>query len=1050
MKNPVLKDILSSIPEQEFQKIWAEAFRHSSLGIAIGLPGSNTLLTCNEAFAKLQGRTIPEIEQMPILNMYPQYQHVLVKSSIEEADRKGSCRYEGIVNRKDGSSYFAQVDIVSISDREGKVIYRIATHQDITDKKIYADNLHKSEERFRQIIEQSQTVIWEIDSEGLYTFVSPLSKKIWGYAPEELVGRKHYYDIHPENGREEFKKVTMEVIRRKESFFNLPNQIIHKEGRLIWVSTNGIPVTDNADNLTGYRGADIDITEKRESEYIIKQQKETLNGIIMSVPDLFFIFDDKGYFLDVFCSDESSLAMPVAELKGKRITEVFPGDAGESYLKRISECLRENRLITFEYSFSDGTVTKYWEARLSPMGVNRVVAISRDISQRVIKDSEFKRLSIAIENSPAAVVITDLNANAVYVNPAFTDMTGYTWYEIQGKNMRIVQSGKTDSSTYKALWSTIRAGREWRGEWQNRKKDGDLFWEDIAISPIFDEKGKLSNYLAIKQDITERKKNEEKIKELNTSLEKRIHERTRELAELNNDLLREIEERKKIENELISSRGEAEQANRAKSVFLANMSHEIRTPMNAILGYSELLGSLVKDKTQADYLNSIKSSGRTLLTLINDILDLSKIEAGKLDLDYDYVHCGTFFLEFEKIFAFKVAEKGLKYTTLLDGSIPPFIFIDGVRLRQILLNLIGNSVKFTDRGDIVLSVHAEKSISGNGSSRKPRQSVDLTIEVSDTGIGMSEESQASLFGSFFQVRGKKSHGGTGLGLAISKRLAEMMNGDITCSSELNKGTIFIVRIPDVQYHEHHQEIVTNVTIRPEEIEFEEATLLVVDDVEENRKFIADVLRQTKLKILEASDGEVALNILGTQIPDLVITDLSMPGMDGFELLDKIKADSRLKDIPVVAYSASVMSEQKTRIQKSSFAGLLIKPLQISDLYLSLIGLLPYSKMDIAQTHLTEVPETDFSMITDLQGLKQSLRSEFNERWQKYQVRQPVAEIMVFGKGLSELGIKHNCKTLKLYGEDIFRAAETFNIETLLKLLAHYKEITGKIDPDNGF
>ncbi|HCU20876.1 MAG: hypothetical protein A2X05_14260 [Bacteroidetes bacterium GWE2_41_25] len=515
----------------------------------------------------------------------------------------------------------------------------------------------------------------------------------------------------------------------------------------------------------------------------------------------------------------------------------------------------------------------------------------------------------------------------------------------------------------------------------------------------------------VEERTKELKKNEEKILAFNAELEQRIQERTAQL----------------------------DAANKAKSEFLANMSHEIRTPMNAVLGYAELLGFMLEDSTQRNYIESIKSSGRSLLTLINDILDLSRIEAGKLELQFEYVNSQPFFSEFERIFSLRLSEKGLKFILDISSGTPAGIYIDDARLRQIILNLIGNAVKFTERGSIKLKVYTENPQIIIYSKEKTEEFIDLIIEVTDTGIGISQEMQEEIFNPFVQGQGQnvKKYGGTGLGLAITQRLVQLMNGTINLDSQLNRGSSFIIKIPGVSYLRDFEKRTGEIHLDPADILFEKATIIIADDVEHNRKYLIDALSKANIEIVEATDGQEAFSLAKKIVPDLIITDIRMPVLDGFDLLNKLKSDNELKHIPVIAYSASVMKAQKDRIQASEFAGLLIKPVQVTELYLELMNNLPYKSVKAPESEQS-VSEINFTEeISDLPGLIHSLDTQFKDVWMTFGIRQPIDEVLDFGNQLVRLGKNHNAAIITRYGEELIIAADNFNIEAILNLLRKY-------------
>lgn len=323
----------------------------------------------------------------------------------------------------------------------------------------------------------------------------------------------------------------------------------------------------------------------------------------------------------------------------------------------------------------------------------------------------------------------------------------------------------------------------------------------------------------------------------------------------------------------------------------------------------------------------------------------------------------------------------------------------------------------------------------NYTEKKSEEFLDLVIDVQDTGIGISREIMEEIFDPFIQARDQKNIGGTGLGLTITRRLTTLMNGDISLKSELGKGSTFSVKIPDIAFKRDFVTSIVTLHIDPSCIVFKPATILVVDDVEHNRSLIADSLKNTNIKVLDAEEGFKALELAKEFIPDLIITDIRMPNMDGFELLEKILAIRKLKNIPVLAYSASVLKDQKERIHKSHFAGLLTKPISITELYLALMNHLPYSEVRKEKPAI-KIEETAKDL-SDLSGLIRSLESVYSETWKNFEVRQPIGEIKKFGGNMYSLGKKHNSELIMTYGKKLQNAAESFNIEAILILLKQY-------------
>ena len=373
-------------------------------------------------------------------------------------------------------------------------------------------------------------------------------------------------------------------------------------------------------------------------------------------------------------------------------------------------------------------------------------------------------LSRAVEQNPASIVLTDIQGNIEYVNPKFTQLTGYTEKEIIGKNPRVLKSDETTSEDYKDLWKTITAGNEWRGEFQNCKKNGEMYYEHALISPIADDKGNITHFLAVKEDITERKLAEEVIKNYSLHLEETVKKRT-------------------VELEIAKDR--AESADKLKTAFLLNMSHELRTPLNSIIGFSGILlrefpGPL--NEEQKKQLGMIQSSGRHLLSLINDILDLSKIETGKLTANSERFYIDDVIKEVIELEEPSALNKQL----IIDFKQTPDhieVVSDRKRIFQVILNLVNNAIKFTETGSVTINCFQKNK--------------SVSIEVYDTGIGIKKENIDKLFKPFIQLENDlvRNYEGSGLGLSISMKLIELLQGKLSVKSTFGVGSTFTITLP---------------------------------------------------------------------------------------------------------------------------------------------------------------------------------------------------------------------------------------------------------------
>ena len=495
---------------------------------------------------------------------------------------------------------------------------------------------------------------------------------------------------------------------------------------------------------------------------------------------------------------------------------------------------------------------------------------------------------------------------------------------------------------------------------------------------------------------------------------------------------------------LYQAKDAAESANRAKSEFLANMSHEIRTPMNAVIGFSELLSALITDKKQKSYLDSIQIASNALLTLINDILDLSKIEAGRLEIQYETVNPYSLFNELKQIFAVKIAEQNLEFIVDIDKKLPPALLLDEVRLRQVLLNLIGNALKFTDKGYIKLS--AKIKIPPTPFEKGgPGKIFDLILSVEDTGIGIPSEQQALIFESFRQQDGQstRKYGGTGLGLAITKRLVEMMNGHISVKSTVGRGSVFEIMLQDVDVSSTEPVNTQDEPFDFTTIFFEKAQVLVVDDIESNRRLIKEWLSQVNLDVIEAEDGQKALLFTEEYRPAMILMDIRMPVMDGYEATQQLKTNPSTLDIPVIALTASVTLDDKSKIKTHGFDGYLSKPVNTQGLFNELCRYLkhtekPAESVTEAATDTVEMPSLE--NIIDLPVLRQTLEEKMLPVWEEISDLVEMDAIEAFAEQLLNLGKKHQAQHLVHYADKLRELAEEFDIEDVERTLAAFPDI----------
>lgn len=510
-----------------------------------------------------------------------------------------------------------------------------------------------------------------------------------------------------------------------------------------------------------------------------------------------------------------------------------------------------------------------------------------------------------------------------------------------------------------------------------------------------------------------------------------------ETSDLKTAVFTDVTKLENLNEILLKAKNEALNISKQKTEFLANMSHEIRTPMNSVIGFTELLYKEIKDPIQRDYLTSIKKGGISLLRIIDDILDLSKIEAGKLEIKKESINPKKLFLEIEAIFHSKIISKNINFIIKIDDNIPEYIILDGVRLRQILFNLIGNAIKFTEKGNITLRV--ENIYKDNIKSK-----IDLIFYIEDTGIGIDKENLELIFNSFEQQKKQDTakYGGTGLGLSICSKLVKMMNGTIEVKSEKGKGSIFKVALLEVAVSSIGEEIIQK-KIDIDNIIFKKASILVVDDITENRKLVDASLKNYNFKIIMADNGEDAIKKLKKIKIDLILMDLRMPVMNGYDAAIVIKADKTLKNIPLIALTASVMGKDLKKVLKYGFDGYLRKPVILDDLIEEICKFIPYTLNTLIPNKSSKIEE--YIDIKELDNTLILLNNELKLEWQDVKNKGDFTLIESFAKKVNKLAIENNIELLINYSKELINHIDSFDIEKVDYLMNTYLDIIVQLE-----
>ena len=610
----------------------------------------------------------------------------------------------------------------------------------------FGKELSKQENKYKTLFSSmnSALVVFEpiFNSDGdlfdaRYVGMNTNNELVMGYKKEDVIGRT-ILDVFPEINDSWFSKFDYVVKNNKALLFDSPHKPTGK-----YLSVNTFPLEGNTFAVSYH-----DISEKEMLKKKLKESEKKYKTIFYESNSIMLLVDP----VNSSIVDANSAAIKFYGFPKEKLLKMYMHDfnimSNDELNKEIDLVVQNKKNhFLFKHRIASGDIrdVEVYSGAVLTNGQTLLHSVIHDVTESRIVQEEVKRLSMAVEQSPVAIIISDTNGDVLYCNPKHCELTGYSSEEIIGQNPRLLKSGKFTKEAYKKLWETITAGKKWSGEFFNKKKDGSFYWELAFIAPIKNDEGEIVNYIKIGEDISERKR---------------------------------------LENKLNQSIMKAEESDKLKSSFLANLSHEVRTPLNGVLGFTNLLLSDgITEEERKEYGGFVESSGNQLMLMMDNILKISMIELDKLSIKYSNFNVNDLILDVETYYSNEAHKKGLQL--IVDCSCKNLVRNDKKRIRQVLDNLIHNAIKFTQQGAVIIKAECSNNT--------------LLLTVEDTGIGIAARDHDKVFERFRQVDGfsTREFDGSGLGLAISKEIVVLLGGEIWLESRIGKGSKFVFTIPNM-------------------------------------------------------------------------------------------------------------------------------------------------------------------------------------------------------------------------------------------------------------
>jgi PAS domain S-box-containing protein len=962
----------------------------------------------NAAFCSLIGYDRSEVIGRTVLDFTPENERAGEEEMILgmlESDGESREFEKGLISR-DGRKLLVRVSCRPQRDRSGKAVALWGLFRDITDLRPAGGVSNESLERYRFLAENAADIIWTMDNEGRYTYVSPSVERIRGYKPDEMIGMRAEEAVCSESLDKswalwEEADEAMQRLPGSSPTIRLELRFLKKDGVRIWgesmsrrlLRPDGIP--------EGYIGITRDITERKRIEERLRTSEHFLQAMINATEDSVGLFKVDGTVLAMNKNMARFFGLS-GKAAGQSVFDFIP-QLLQPLIRRFFQQVVETRKplteqVVWSGKILDGVIYPVMDGG----EITAIAVYGRDVTEARFAEEARKKTQeqyrLIVETANEGILGLDANQMVTYANKIVADFFGCKVENLIGRNLLDFVAPAELEDSEKRFKLRLSGKRE-RYERRFLRRDGAEVWGMVSSTPLMAEDGRLLGVFAMIADITEVKRAHERLLTIldgisadvyvtdfatdeilfmnarmgrhygpikngmlchklvrnldsrcphcpkprlvdengvpvGTLVTERYYERQK-CWNLNHDrairwlegrlvhmhMAADITELKTMASELKEAMAKAEAASLAKNEFLANMSHEIRTPLHGLLGMLQLMQLSSLEPLQRDYLETALNSGRSLLQVLNDILDLSKVESGKLELEPVPFELGEVLDQVVATFRHEVEERGVSMTWEIDETLPRHFMADKGRLRQILFNLVGNAVKFTPAGSIEVRAYPLQPVADTDTVR-------LLFEVSDTGIGIPADKVGTVFDPFTQVDGSstRKYQGTGLGLGIVRRLVHLMGGYISVDTEEEVGTTVYFTIDsrsvEPRFGAGHSECRTSAE--------DGLSILVAEDERVNRVVIQRILEKLGHRVECAGSGEEAIKILRGRSFDLFLTDIQMPGLDGVATTQVIRNELGL-DIPVIALTAHAMQGDRDRFIEAGMNGYVAKPFEIDGL-----------------------------------------------------------------------------------------------------------------------